>query len=324
MKRGLVIGKFMPVHHGHIALINFASAQCDELIVSMSFTPHDPIDHNLRFAWISEIFKDVPNVKLNQIPDNFDDESLPLTERTRLWAAAIQKIYPPIDIVFSSENYGEPFANNLGAQHKLFDIRRKQNPVSATQIRSHPFAHWSFIPAVVRPFFVKKVCFFGPESTGKSSLAISMAKRYQTDFVPEVAREMITVNDFTVDDIIAIGQAQTKRVHDKTRTANKLLFCDTDLITTQIYSQHYLNTIPDILFQLENEIHYDLYFLMDIDTPWIADGLRDLGDRRDEMYTTFRKELDKRNIPYILIQGRDHDREDLVAHSIDKLVAAFS
>jgi HTH-type transcriptional repressor of NAD biosynthesis genes len=34
MIRGLVIGKFMPVHNGHIALINFAASQCDELIVS--------------------------------------------------------------------------------------------------------------------------------------------------------------------------------------------------------------------------------------------------------------------------------------------------
>mgnify|MGYP003834889701 CR=1 FL=1 len=33
MKRGLVIGKFMLVHKGHIALINFAASQCDELIV---------------------------------------------------------------------------------------------------------------------------------------------------------------------------------------------------------------------------------------------------------------------------------------------------
>jgi HTH-type transcriptional regulator, transcriptional repressor of NAD biosynthesis genes len=31
MKRGLVIGKFMHIHNGHIALIDFAASQCDEL-----------------------------------------------------------------------------------------------------------------------------------------------------------------------------------------------------------------------------------------------------------------------------------------------------
>ncbi|MCC6288802.1 MAG: adenylyltransferase/cytidyltransferase family protein [Chitinophagaceae bacterium] len=51
MKRGLVIGEFMPLHKGHITLIEFATAQCDELIISMSYTDADAIDPQLRFAW---------------------------------------------------------------------------------------------------------------------------------------------------------------------------------------------------------------------------------------------------------------------------------
>lgn len=50
MKRALVIGKFMPIHNGHIALIEFAATQADEVIVSMSYTPNDPIDPDLRFT----------------------------------------------------------------------------------------------------------------------------------------------------------------------------------------------------------------------------------------------------------------------------------
>ena len=45
----------MPVHAGHLALINFAARQCDELIVSLSYTPYDPIPANLRIAWMKEI-----------------------------------------------------------------------------------------------------------------------------------------------------------------------------------------------------------------------------------------------------------------------------
>ena len=53
MRRGLVIGKFMPVHKGHLALIDFALTQCDELIVSMSYTVKDPILKELHicFGW---------------------------------------------------------------------------------------------------------------------------------------------------------------------------------------------------------------------------------------------------------------------------------
>ena len=79
------------------------------------------------------------------------------------------------------------------------------------------------------------ICFYGPESTGKSTMAKFMAAHYQTEYVPEVAREMISSNNFTTEDIIQIGKAQNQRVREKLETANKVLFCDTDLITTQIY-----------------------------------------------------------------------------------------
>src|SRR6478735_7445631 len=94
---------------------------------------------------------------------------------------------------------------------------------------------------------IKLICFYGPESTGKSTMAKHFATLYKTEFVPEVARELISSNDFTIDDIIRIGNAQTQRIKEKLKTANKFLFCDTDLITTQIYSKKYLVVIPEIL-----------------------------------------------------------------------------
>ena len=64
MKQGLVIGKFMPVHKGHLALIEFAAAQCDELIVSMSYTNQDPIHPDLRKNWLMELLKKEKNLLL--------------------------------------------------------------------------------------------------------------------------------------------------------------------------------------------------------------------------------------------------------------------
>lgn len=320
MTRGLVIGKFMPLHLGHVALIRFAAAQCDELIVSMSYKPDDPIHASVRFEWLQEFFKNQPKIKTAISIDDFDDEALPLKERTRAWASFIQKRFPPIDILFSSEDYGEPFAKHLGAQHVMFDKERKQFQVSGTIIRKNPFHYWHFLPDNVRPFFVKKICFYGPESTGKSTMAKHFAERYQTEFVPEVARELIISNDFTVEDIIRIGKAQTDRVKQKLKTANRFLFCDTDLITTEIYSQKYLKVIPEILIELEKEIHYDLYFLFDIDVPWVADGLRDLNDQREAMKKIFEKELVKRKIQFIHVKGSWEQRERIID---DALQARF-
>jgi HTH-type transcriptional regulator, transcriptional repressor of NAD biosynthesis genes len=179
------------------------------------------------------------------------------------------------------------------------------------------FQYWDLVPWSLRPYFVKRFCFYGPESTGKTVMAKRMAEKYKTEFVPEVAREFITSNDFSVDDILSIGKAQTKRVLEKTKIANRVLFCDTDLITTQIYSRQYLGVVPQALSDLEKKIHYELYFLFDIDVPWVADGLRDLGNRRKEMFNVFKEALDRRKIKYVLLHGDWEQREDDVTQIIE-------
>lgn len=320
MKRGLVIGKFMPVHAGHLALIRFAASHCDELIVSMSHTPYDSIPGAKRFEWLKEIFKGERNIKPILVVDDFDDESLPWAERTKTWANFLNEHYGKIDVLVSSEEYGPFLASHLNTTYISFDVERKKIPVSASSIRLKPYDNWNFIPPEVRPYFVKKVCFYGPESTGKSVMARYLADLYQTEFVPEVAREIVSSNDFTVDDIIKIGYAQTERVLLKSKTANRILFCDTDLITTQIYCRHYLGEVPPVLYELEKQITYDQYFLFDIDVPWVTDGMRDLGKRRLEMFRVFKEGLEKRNIPYKLVKGSYQQREQFVRAEIDALL----
>lgn len=320
MKRGLVIGKFMPLHKGHIALIEFAASHCDELIVSMSYTDADPIDPQLRFNWIKQQFQVNTSIKPFIIKDDFDNDALPLHERTLIWADKMRTVYPPIDILVSSESYGQPFADNLGVEYIMFDEQRLTIPISATAIRNKPFANWQYIPEHIRPYFVKKICFYGPESTGKSTMAEKMAAHYNTAFVPEAARDILQSNDFGEDEIITIGRLQHQYIQAKLQVTNKLLFCDTDAITTQIYAQHYLGKVPDEIFAIEKRTTYNLYFLLDIDTPWIADPLRDQGRRRKEMMEIFKAELEKRGIAYILISGSYEERERKVRAVIDKML----
>jgi HTH-type transcriptional repressor of NAD biosynthesis genes len=285
----------------------------------MTYKPTDPISGELRFSWMKEYFKNDPKIKPTLNVDDFDPESQPIKERMKLWAVFIKNKFPPIDIIFSSEEYGDLFAKALGIKHISFDRERKLIPVSATNIRQNPFEYWQFIPEPVRPFFVKKICFYGPESTGKSVMAQRFAEIYHTEFVPEVAKDIITSNVFTLDDIIRIGYGQTERVKEKLKSANKILFCDTDVITTEVYSRKYLGTVPEILFELEKEIQYHLYFLFDIDVPWVPDGIRDLNNQREEMMGIFKAELMKRKIPFILVKGNWAEREAIIKKTIDLL-----
>jgi HTH-type transcriptional repressor of NAD biosynthesis genes len=174
----------------------------------------------------------------------------------------------------------------------------------------------------VRPYYVRKICFYGTESTGKSTIVKYLAHKYQTEYVPEVAREFISSNDFTVDDIIRIGIAHDQRIAEKTRFANRFLFCDTDVITTQIYCRHYLGVVPELLFELERKTIYAKYFLMDIDVEWVADGLRDLGDQRQMMMNVFKEELDTRGIVYATISGSYAEREKQICAAIDQMISS--
>lgn len=168
---------------------------------------------------------------------------------------------------------------------------------------------------------MKLICLYGPESVGKTTTGLQLAAHYQTQFVQEVARDMVFDNQFTVFDIIRIGHAQTNAVLEAAKTANKLLICDTDLITTQLYSQLYLNEVPLILYELEKQVHYDLYVLLDIDVPWVADGLRDLGHRRQEMFDLFKAALDDRQIPYVRVCGDWPTRWQTILEAIEETMS---
>jgi HTH-type transcriptional regulator, transcriptional repressor of NAD biosynthesis genes len=165
------------------------------------------------------------------------------------------------------------------------------------------------------------VCFFGPESTGKTTMAGIIARKFNARWVPEVSREMIDSNAFTLQDIERIGEAQLKRMQEATKSTEQLVICDTDLITTAVYSQHYLGTVPENINELEKIQKIDRYFLFDIDVPWVADGLRDLGNQRELMFTTFRDALEQRKIPYTLVRGNYLEREQFLTMEIEGMLA---
>jgi HTH-type transcriptional regulator, transcriptional repressor of NAD biosynthesis genes len=168
-----------------------------------------------------------------------------------------------------------------------------------------------------RPFVV---CFFGPESTGKTTMAGILAQKFGIIHVPEVSRELIDSNVFTAADIEKIGTAQLERMEAGRKEGGALMICDTDLITTGIYSQHYLGMTPQLISDLEKLQHIDLYYLFDIDVPWVADGLRDLGNHRGVMMDKFRNALIERRIPYKTVTGDYREREEFLTREFAELI----
>lgn len=167
---------------------------------------------------------------------------------------------------------------------------------------------------------LKRICLYGPESVGKTTLARQLAAHYQTVFVPEVARDLITSNELSPADYERIGYAQNAAIRAAESAASRVLICDTDVITTILYAEIYLGEAPALLFELEKEVLFDRYFLLDIDVPWVADGLRDLGHQRQEIYDRFRQALDTRGIDWVPVRGDWAERFQIVTAAIDELL----
>ncbi len=180
MTLGFVVGKFYPPHRGHRHLIQTARRGCDRLVVLLPHHPSQTIPGELRQAWLREIH---PDCEIHLVPDELDDAPEP-------WARfTVQHLGRAPDVVFSSEDYGPPFAAAMGARHVMVDRDRDAFPISGTAVRAAPLDHLEWLEPCVRAWLVRRVVLIGAESTGKTTLAQRLARHYDTTWVPEVGRE---------------------------------------------------------------------------------------------------------------------------------------
>jgi len=173
-----------------------------------------------------------------------------------------------------------------------------------------------------------KIVLFGPESTGKTTLSIQLAKHYNTVWVEEYARPYLQKvwnqerRTCEPKDIVPIAHGQMNLENRLAKRADKLLICDTDLLETKVYSEEYYGGFVDpLLEKAASENSYDLYLLTYIDTPWVEDDLRDRPEMRLEMFEAFEKALQKNNRPYILLKGDKDTRFKTATEAIDKIIA---
>ncbi len=155
-----------------------------------------------------------------------------------------------------------------------------------------------------------KIAIVGPESTGKSELCKQLAKEYNTIFVPEFARNYLTNlgRPYTYEDVIYMGQQQILLEKEYEKRANKILFCDTNLITIKIWLHVVFNKVPFYMDVLIGKNKYDKILLMDIDLPWQDDPLREHPNRREEILNLHINELKSRKAEFKLIGGNGIER----------------
>ena len=163
------------------------------------------------------------------------------------------------------------------------------------------------------------VCLFGPESTGKTTLAGELARKFDTVFVPEFGRYYCEAlgNECDADDLRAIASGQKALEDAALRKAKTILLLDTDRVMTSVWADVLLGHRTADLDAVERPA--DLYLLADVDVPFQHDAVRYFPDQaeRQRFLERCRRELEKRRLAFVLVHGDERARLAQALAAID-------
>lgn len=168
-----------------------------------------------------------------------------------------------------------------------------------------------------------RIAITGPESTGKTTLAQELAKRFKTIWVPEYVREYFEKHgsNYNYDDLEKIARGQLSLENKMAQQTNRFLFADTEMLVMKIWSQYkYGKCSPWITNAIETH-RYDLFLLCNIDLPWQYDPLREnpsLAERK-AIFDLYRAELEHYGFPYAIISGQGEERIEKAAEEIMRI-----
>jgi len=322
MSLGFIVGKFYPPHRGHKYLIDEARRQVDRLIVMIPHHPAQTIPGELRAAWLREIH---PDCEIDLVADELADDSHEWAQFTLRYLG-----FAP-DVVFSSEDYGPEFARLLGARHVMIDRDRRVVPISGTRIRSAPLDYLEFLEPCVRAYFVKRVVVIGAESTGKTTLARMLAERFETEWVPEFAREhwerkigkwspADPAPSWSPDEFLEIATEQQRSEEAAARRANRVLFADTNAFATGTWHERYQKARDPRVDAIGARDKVDLYLLTSPDVPFVQDGVRDGEHIREWMDARFAEQLASGRTPVVRLSGPYEQRFERAVAAVERLL----
>lgn len=336
---GMYGGSFDPVHIGHVQVMIKAASMCEKLNVVISYSKkRDRIDIKYRYRWIKNILSHLDNVNVIVVEDMaLSKEEYDSSDYWDKGAKEIKnKIGEKIDVVFAGSDYrGRGVFEKLYSESKIYYFDRENVKISSTEIYNKPFKYWDYIPDEIKYYFVKKILIIGGESTGKSTLAMNLAKIYNTEWVEEKGREICEKAGgeeyMNIEDLQKCLIYQKEAMWDKEIHANKLLFIDTDAYITKFYIQFLLEDdeksahekdITEKLADAIGEINeFDEILFLEPDTKFVQDGTRNeiIGNDREKYSNMIKDIFNLAGYEYHTIKGSYIDKLEQTMQIIDEL-----
>lgn len=161
-----------------------------------------------------------------------------------------------------------------------------------------------------------RVGIIGPESSGKSTLAEYLAKRYNGVLVKEYARTYVEekgTTEVSWEELCEIARHQIEEIESLYSVCKqsersvlcqaKLIVFDTELIVTKVWFDYAFHRVPEWLLEAIQRYKMDVYLLTMPDIPWIADKARSNGSDaiRQELFERYEQEIQALDIPYYII-----------------------
>lgn len=281
-KNGFLLGKFYPFHKGHVYLIEKSLELCNHLTVLVCALDDDKeffISGEARFKAMCEYFEGYKNLTLifhqNNDPQ-YPEEHLAFWN---IWLKIILSNVDPskLDVVFSSEEYGNVIAKRLQIKHHCIDLDRSTWPISGTKIRRNIVDKWDFLPQETKRVFIQKIAFIGPESVGKSTISQIVANHFGFPLVKEYGREHVEKygNDLKDHDFQQIVKRQNANlVNVLNSTEAQGIICDTENVTTYTFYDMYVPMNKIINLSKIPVEPIDLRILFYPDNKAVQDGTR--------------------------------------------------
>ncbi len=167
----------------------------------------------------------------------------------------------------------------------------------------------------------KRLTLIGPESTGKTTLAERLARRFETEHVPEYGRTYDAKHMQTrfkqgkgwrESDLIAIAETHAAMRAALSALAGPMLIEDTDALMTAVWAEHLLGAPVARLEVMARQTLADHYLLLTPETPWTDDGVRYAGrdDVRKWFFDAAKARLDAFGAAYTIISGSDWESRE--------------
>lgn len=322
-QRGIVLGKFMPPHLGHLHLLQVAQRLCEQLTVVVDVADASaPIPIHLRRAWLAELAPAARIVALETPRPQHPDEHPQFWEQWRETLATAHGTPGP-DVLFAGEDYGARLARDLGARFVLVGPRDQTVPIQARQVRADPMGQWRWLPPPVRAHYCRRISVFGPESTGKSTLAQRLARHFDAALVPEFARSFLEGRNGPLEakDLVTIAAGQAAAEDSLARLSDGRLICDTDPLATLVWNEFLGDPDQRDAIAAHADRPYDLTLLLAPDVPWVGDSVRYLPDHGEAFFDRCRDLLQQQGRHVAIVEGHDWEqRWQTARRAVDPMI----